>query len=396
MRKITLEQQLVASRPVDATNRAFVAHTMQAVRLAHGHETFDRVMRKTNVTKKEHLFMRLRHLPRVVVIGLLLSAVAAFSGTAYAAYRLWIQPTATVRSASQHEALIRLRNCDEYGGNSDMHIVLNTSSGINPAVAAKYIQAMCDIQAVQSWAMITFQGAESPNSRTDPSDILFPYSIQNMQGNTIQLHDGTDWRTIRVDSNTTYVAGGAIVARQAIKVGDTVAFVVDQKDSHVIRAIVKLELPFTYYNNSLPQGSFLTRTACTGDPKAWCTSAPASLDVLRSGEPGASLTATGNWYELQGTLVDHSTSGFTIKGTDGVLYTVPTTTDAIETFNTTHPYGGSITVEIGDVLDIMYRQPTTTDHKVVKANQLDSVELLLAHMTKQEADTPTNNMKYRY
>ncbi|HEY1835703.1 MAG TPA: hypothetical protein VGG13_02680 [Candidatus Saccharimonadales bacterium] len=387
MKKATLEQRLLASRPADTTNHAFVTRTMDAVRIARGNETFSDILRTTNATKKEHLFMKLRHLPRFAAISIIIAGLAAVSGTAYAAYQLWLKPTATVQSSSHNQALIKLRNCEQYGGNTGLHVVINKSSGLSAAETAKYIQANCEINAVQSWAMATFQGKVKA-----ASDILLPYSIQAVQGNAITLHDGSALQHIQVNSQTIYAANGALVTKKAIAAGDTVAYVVDEKDGALVRAIVKLNLPFKYYSSNSDANAFFVRNTCSGDPQAWCVNAD-SLDVLHSGEAGANPSATGNWYEIQGALVSHSATAFTIKDTSGVTHIIPTTSNIIATFNAGNTYG-NISINTDDVLDVTYRQPTTANHGVVRANQVESVELLMSKISKQSG--PTNSQKYHY
>lgn len=100
MKHNSLEQQLEASRPNMPARSAFTARTMDAIRAVQAGETFDRVLRITNTTKKEYPLMKLRKkLPiyKRLKPGYLYASLAgvAVVGSTAAAVALWPTPKVT-------------------------------------------------------------------------------------------------------------------------------------------------------------------------------------------------------------------------------------------------------------------------------------------------------------
>lgn len=110
------ESRVIAAKPDEVGNAKFVAQTMQAVRRQAVRETFEGVLRTTNVTKKEHLYMKLKHLPKFAVVGLAILGITLTGGAAYAAYK-WLAPEVTVLNETKQnddnkrEYTVNIENC---------------------------------------------------------------------------------------------------------------------------------------------------------------------------------------------------------------------------------------------------------------------------------------------
>ena len=385
--KDNIEKRIIAAQPPARGKSEFVARTMLAIEQAKTRETFTNVLRKTNITKKESLFMKLKHLPGTMVTAIVIGTLLLLSGTAYAAYKLWLSPEVQVKSVEQKygraQALIYMKNCNSY--QEKVQVEINQDKAGSPEEAAKSLAAHCELEAIQNWAIKDL--SEEPNS------VIFPFTISTVNHRQVSASNQSkdSSRTFNLTDDTPIVFNGDIVKPNSLDKGDTVAFVVSGPKQE-LRALVKLSYPAQYYSYSPDLlNSYHTRHECYGSPKSSCIDLP-SLDVLRDGEGGANPGTQGEARLIQGKLVNYTDTQFKLQSTSGEIYTVYTTTNVIGGFNVGNPYG-AITIEKDDVLEVRYSQAPSDNPKEIQSTQYHNVQLSLQELDKK---TDTNFHKYRY
>jgi hypothetical protein len=382
----TIEQRLMAAGQGRGTNERFIQRTMQAIEK----EVSGRAFGKALVVERprRRLFVRISHLPKAAIVALIVAACVLISGTAYAAYALWVRPTAQVRSTTQQygrdQALIDLKNC--YAPDQKVTVEITNGSGGTSQEAAQSLEAHCEIQAVQNWAIQRF--------RREPSNVLFPFVVAKNNGNTLTVENNEtkEARTFTMVGNLPIAYQGKVIQRDEIKRNDTVALITSSDGKSLI-ALVKLTYGPSLYVSNRVFNSYHEREACIGNEDDSCINLP-NIDILRDGEGGANPGAKGDMYEIQGKLADYSPAQFTLVSTSGKIFTVHTGSDVLGTFNTSNPYG-PVTIEKGDVLLIMYRQPADGNRQDIQATQYNQIQLMLQGFDKSAAQV-TNSQKYTY
>lgn len=382
--KDDIEKRIIAAQPLARGKSEFVARTMLAVKQAKTRETFFHALRNTNMTKKS-LLTKLKHLPGIMVAAIVIGALLFVSGTAYAAYKLWLSPGARIKSVEQKfgrdQALIDMKNCNSYQGK--VQVEINDDKSGSPDEAAKGLVAHCEIEAIQSWAI--------KDLSEDPSSVLFPFTINDIKYQQVSVSNPyKDTRTFNLNDATPIVFKGDIVKLSSLSKGDAVAIVVSGPKKE-LRALVKLSYPVRYYYSPNLQNSYHTRHECYGNPNSSCINLP-SLDVLRDGEGGANPDTRGEARLIQGRLTSYTETQFKLQSTSGEIYTVYTSTNIMGIFNAGNPYG-DIMIEKDDVLEVRYSQTSGDNPKEIQPTQYHTVQLLL-----QEFDTKaeTNFNKYHY
>lgn len=328
--------------------------------------------------------MRLVHLPKVAIVTIIIATVAGLSGVAYAAYQLWLSPTTTIQSVSQSgdktNITLSLQNCNQ----PKLNVQEKQGANLTPTQVADYIEAYCQTQAIQNWAINTLH--------LQPSDVLLPYDITSSNNNSLSAEDvGSPSYKVQVVSSTMYLNDSSLVTRAAIRVGDEVALVVNNDNPTTTRAVIVLNLPAGYYNPMVFGEDFFEVVPCGGNTSANCIDTP-SVGVWGSLE-GTPNNSNENDFEIQGQLVSSAATSLVIRATSGKLYTITTPTNVIEAFNTKQTYG-PMTIGLGDVLDVTYQQPGGANPKDITSNQLQAISLLMNDVPK--ATSFTNSDKYHY
>lgn len=385
---LTIEQQLIAAGAMKGANEQFVAHTMEGIRTANAGNLYDMALAAHD---KPSPWQRFKHLPRLAMIALAFGACALVSSTAYAAYALWLSPSAQVRSVEnkygRDQALVDLKNCS--GSTSKVTVEITKGSNGTPQGAADTELARCELQAIQSWAIQTFHA--------QPSDTSFPLSVTKVTRDTLTVAipgpTKTTERSYRIDGGVPVIYQGKAVPLSTLHAGDAVALIKTAR----LNAVVKLSLPIKYYASDEVNNDYHDRDTCYGNAPASCINLP-SLDVLRDGEAGANPDYhPSENYEIQGKLVSYTPEDFILEATDGTRYTVHTHSDVIGIFNTGNPYDSEAQVSIapGDVLMVTYNQPPGGDPKDIQPMQYHEIQLMLQNFSKR-ATNAQSMQKYRY
>ncbi|HTE22397.1 MAG TPA: hypothetical protein VK674_05145 [Candidatus Limnocylindria bacterium] len=394
MKNATIEQILIASAPVGGDHdHPFVQKVMGSIRQERA---FNQVLRESGATEKPSFITKLRHLPKLALIALAILTTLVLTGTAYAAYRLWLSPQARTGSYQENDnrkaAVIDLENCKNYG--DQVTFELKRGSTLKPEEIDKVVQARCELDAIASWAGSTWKTELPASVQYSPSAL----TVQDISPDTISLiEEGRDQRTFALNHETIFIQSGQPATKRDIKKGDALLTVVryhyaDENGgaptSSELLALVKVELSAHYYSWRV-QNQIAERAACIGNTQETCTHG-SGVDVFPRDE---AMTLpyprpTGETYEIQGEIVALEGKLFKLKGSSGKLYTVQTTEDVIGTFNENYAeaYGG-LTIEIGDMLVVRYAQDPEADHQAVRSGEVLAVQLVT------EITDKNNNLK---
>jgi len=383
-----IEQQLIAAGEGKGTNESFINRTMEKIKTAEASNLFSTAL----MPSKSSFFQRFLRLPKYAMMGVIFGVCALISGTAYAAYDLWISPSAQVRSVEnkygRDQALIDLKNCS--GSNAKVSIEITNNSDGTAEGAADSVLARCEIQAIQSWAIQSL--------RVQPSDVRTGLTVTAVSDASItaQFGDASAGKptTYQVHTDTPIIFQGKAIRLKDFRKGD--AAIVVTTDGHTARAIIKLSLAPKYYASDEVNNDYHDRETCYGNAPASCINLP-NLDVLRSGEGGANPDYPGTEnLEIQGKLISYTLSTFILAATDGTRYMVHTDSDIISAFNNNNPYNtqGSVVIAPGDVLMVTYEQSKDDNPKDIQANQYHAIQLMLQGYSKQSS--AGNMQKYHY
>lgn len=368
--KHSIEQRLIDARPGDRTsNSLFVSRTMEAIRAASTSETFSYALRTTNVTKRERLIMKLRQLPKAVSVSLAILLALLVSGAAYAAYQLWVSPTARVevinRLNGHDEILLKLKNCQQLGNETNISIAPH--SGLTAQEGALAIQAFCETSTIQSWAI--------NDLHVESSDVLLAYTVKAIHGSSIEISDNNTYRTIRVSNATQYIEDGSYGSLKQILPGDSIAYVATTSNSPAI-AVVRLSTPAKYYGTAI-QNDIVLNEPCQNNPNEVCLGGGGVSDV--SIFNGSNAAMSDDVYgQIQGRLTSLTATSFTLRATSGESYTVMAGTDVITPFNTqsdTNDYG--VKIAVGDMLEVDYYQSSSARSNVITSDQINDIGLIV-------------------
>jgi hypothetical protein len=375
MAEITPDQALLATYKVsDGVNTAFV----------------NRVMESIESTQQSHFFATLRHMPKFALIIAAIVGVLVISGTAYAAYQLWLKPHVSVQQfepnqQGRQEALVAFQNCKD---TKNARYEVKNGAGLNAEKVEQLLQARCEMDAINEWAYNTHP------TKVDVPPIAYPgaFTVIKIDGNDITLDGTTEDITVTTNDKTMTIIDGIPAGMSSLKVGDTVTFVQKytynrengQPTSRELLGVITLQLPGEFYETTM-QNMVAKRAECHGNTTESCVQG-SSIDVYpRNGESNAAPVEPGERFELQGRIVEHDGKTVRLKASSGAIYTINAPTDIIENFNTQHgPNYGGLRIEVGDMLSVLYTKKWGEDPKNVNANQLRTATLLVEMLNKQD------------
>lgn len=377
----SLEQSLLSAKLPGESNENFVTQTMVSIKKLAVTQVFDKALTHHDKPQNNLWFRKFRQLPSAIIIAITVASLLLLSGTAYAAYRVWFSPEATVQSVKQEygrsQALISLKNCSS--NTEIVQIEINSDRTGTAKEAAVQQAARCELAAMEDWA-----ASKQGSTR-------YAFTTSAINGKTLTVTDSLGENTLlNVTNKTEIVTKGLVTNISSFRVGDVIGYINNSKQQTV--GLVRLTYPIKYY--SFDRDLFNTyhvRDECVGNIASSCIDVP-KLDVLRNGEGGANPETQGVNYRIQGKLISYSPSLITLQSTSKEIYLVNISNNVIGAFNNGNPYG-AIVIEPGDVLEVFYSQNSGDDPKFIKPNQYHSIELLLKEFDKT---AKSNLEKYRY
>ena len=418
MKDFRFDAQIIAARPVHyKTNQVFTDAVMDSVKHS---EILSSSLRKMNVNKKETLFMKFKHLPRIAVIAIAIGALLVVSTGAYAAYQLlWPKPEVTVSEPTvsqngRQEVSLSFAQC----GDSRMadRYELKRNATITQDQIAGVVRAQCELQAIGTWAQATFpHDNKMPQTKAGVSydsvrvSVSMATHIKARGSDSItftglkKYGDQPD-KTLPITGVTRYIADGRDVKQDAITENDPVVYITsdmtrmtpdaDCNEKHCsisgsnfkqeLIAVVKLSAPFENYDQFAWQ-SLTEKLVCMGNENDTCLSGMiGSIDLYEN--YGLSVT-NGTMKEIQGTIKSMSGNSFTVTGSSGTDFTFTMQRDIIGDYNANRSAGyNNQKVTIGSSLRVNYYESKDEHSKNLNATNVSTVGFLLEMVGK--ADRP--------
>lgn len=382
MKYDNFERKIIASRPNGyEMNHSFADKVMEKI---NHPEILSNRIRTMNVTKKETFMTKLKHLPKIAVVAIVLGAILILSGTAYATYQLfWAKPSVhleqlTTSTSGREEAILSTNEC---GPLTAQHYELKKGATITADRIPAIVQAQCELKSIDSWAQSVYQDVSTPQPKDgSPYDETFARvsmatHLQSIQKDSITFAAIDKYQmpatTFATSPSVKYIVNGKEDSLSSIHTGDVVAYVVTSKlhltqtkdggysgggmPAQTLVAVVKLSMPFEDYDQ-LAWQSLSERSPCYGNPDDNCIAGGASIDLYMG---GSSKIPEGTMMkEIQGVVTAFDGPTVTIKSSSGTLFRVTTPTDVITDYNVNKAaqHYNNQKVIIGSSIDVNYTE----------------------------------------
>jgi hypothetical protein len=228
--KTILDTYIAAARPEDSQN-ANTIFTDRVMTNITSNEIFSQVVRKTSVTKKETLFMKIRHLPKIAIIAIAIGTLLFVAGTTYAVVQT-VSNLSHVRvdesgtnEFGREQLSVNFDSCDEQKKEGATY-ELKRGSDLLVEDGAKVLQAMCDMDAIASWIKNDPQSVQKMDDRARTYGRVMPGlsttdTVKEVKGNAITLEKRGE-RTLAEDARI--VEENKVVSRDTLKVGDAIIY----------------------------------------------------------------------------------------------------------------------------------------------------------------------------
>lgn len=385
MKDLDFDALLLAAKPDSYSNNAkFTDMVMQKVQHS---EILSSAVRKMDVNKKETFIMKFKHLPRIAIVAIALSALVVVSTGAYAAYQLlWAKPEVHVIDSKtsvsgRDEVLLSTSGCDKAGST---RYELKKGATIGADRISDVVQAHCELQAITDWAQQSYgdQAMAGLNGLTTESKPVretivvtsMATRLEMKQGNsfTFAAVDKYGWpkNTLKVNNNVKYIVDGRNSIANEVKEGDPVVYVAtgnismtrnqngsidtDNNPDRTLVAVIKLSMPFEDYDQFAWQ-SLSQRETCYGNPGDDCVAGGASIDLYMGGG-NTGILGSKIMKEIQGNVVGLNGNKTSIRSSSGTVFTVTTPTDVISDYNTNkaEQYYNNQKVLLGSSISVRY------------------------------------------
>lgn len=408
MKKTSLDTRIIASTPKETSiDNNFTERTMHKIytsKLAAEGE------QDTHPQKKHSFFMQLRHLPKIATFALVITAIGLFSGTAYAAYKfLWEQPHVIVQDQTTNQFgrsqnIASLQKC----GDQSSETIFETKSGNSLGVSeiSKILQARCEMAVIQDWAG---ENSSQPNAENKPAIgtstssmvMLYPTAgrVASISEKELSLTGDVHLpdKPLTLSLDTQYIVDHALVSYDNIQPGDSVLFIqnITTQDkttknennelvtsgtptSRQVTHVIKLDLPFEYYNSS-KQDQVARRQTCAGNSQDSCIQSQ-FVDMYRS----AATNAPGSIHTIQGIIIEHNGKELKLRSSSGRIFALAPPSDVIVDFNKSKGANyDNVRISEGDLLQVRY---VTEKSPILNldTSQIMSIELILNPIRKGE------------
>ncbi|MEO5950019.1 MAG: hypothetical protein ABIQ04_01075 [Candidatus Saccharimonadales bacterium] len=370
MKDMRLSGMLIAAKSKKyELNHIFTDKVMDSL---HPSAIFTKQIRSMNVNKKETFVMKLKHLPRMTAILLAFGALFLLTGTTYAVVKT-VESLAQVKvnqtgtnTFGREELNVNLENCG--GKTTDgTKYELTKGSGLSNDDAARTLQARCDVDAINNWILAHPQWSSSLpflaySSKADTISSINSDSITLKEGGVKKL---TNDMVVVYDNNE--------VSKDTLKVGDSVIVFPDASSQLMTKTPLPLSIfvvsqPTKYYSHDY-QSYVNERGHCPNNPTRECllngSRDYTALMVAHGGAYyGHVIQKPGNTKNVQGKVLSYDANEIKLDVGGGVVYTVHTQSNVIDTYNT-------ITVYTLKSLDDIYAYTKPEDIKIYKGDSLD-------------------------
>jgi len=392
MKDNTLEMRLVKARPMDyKVNTLFTDKVMEAIQ---SHSALSLHVRTKDSNKKETLFVRIRHLPKIAVIALAIMSLFALATVTYAAVETISH--VLVSSTKQNEYgreqfTVTSKDCK---GQSNRTFELQKGVNMSVQDGANVLQARCDLALVNDWLA------------TKVGDAMLLPSIYSSRPDTVTSIDAASVilqksgrRSLSSFTNILNVANPA--SARDLKVGQTVFSYPDgpitmngQDVRSGVSALFIVTQPAKYYTGDM-QSYVDERTACRNNPERQCLNQDSEathtyLIVARNDRPRAA-GSVADYKEVQGKVVAYDNTQLVLDA-GGARYTIATPSNIITTYNKMGVYKlaeldniysytdpNDLKIEKGDSLSITYLEDLSKSSPAIPWTNVLTVNLLVQH-----------------
>jgi hypothetical protein len=409
MKDIKFDAQIAAARPenYNAGNEAFTDKVMAQVA---SNEIFSQVIRKTSVTKKETLLMKIRHLPKIAIIAAILGALLFLAGTTYAIVQTVSKPSpVTVKESGVNEfgreqLSIEFDSCDTQKKNGTTY-ELKRGGNLSAEDGAKVLRATCDIDRIKAWIendprSKELLGTWNARSLWLPNDAT---TVTRIENNTLTLKNGERERSEQVHADARVFEGDTPISLSAIQPGDTIFYFAPARyprnapNQEAGHAIFKLPLEARYYGIDF-RSYVHARAACDGNPERTCLKSNSINQTNLMVTYGGTQTYLGDpraSRAIQGRIVSYDATSIKLDVGHGVIYTVQTPHNVVEHYNQQTVYGlaafdgiyaktnpEDLKIKVGDSLDIGYLEAANEFSKELSWNKVTGVNLMVERTVK--------------
>lgn len=402
MKRPTLEQEIIASRPQNfAINEIFIDQTMRQISNIAGKAPI-----RSNKLPSVSIFKRITLLPTPVMVAIIVLGLCVTSGAAYAAYKyapslLNITSKKTGQRGTNEYTIANFEQCQAHGLQKVDRFELKKSAAIqSDNEIIKILQAKCELGIIDTFVKDKWPTQQISNKSGKENtiyaraDVIAQYNSESNNMLTYVFNNETKQMTTPKGMKLHAYDHGKEVAFQDIPKGSTVFVVMQVKEqtketgnpsSDVVGVlgIVKLGLPPEYYYEK--QNLLTEVTKCIGNETELCPST-ASIDVFprEPNSEGASNAYFNNqdvtYREISGTIQRLDASSMILRTSSDNQYMVTTPNKALERYN--HEFAKNYTdtdasLKIGSNVSIRYAQPTNSNPKQIRPEDIQMISLLL-------------------
>jgi hypothetical protein len=371
-----------------------------------------------SINKKETLFMKLTHLPKLAIIAIALGSILVLSGTTYAAYKLlWEKPQASVSqpetsASGRKEVSLLLSQCGE--GEMPAKYELKKDATITADQIDSVVKAQCELKAINDWAMATYAQGENGSfgdARENETPIVsLARQIQTLGQDSVTFAPlqgyGYPEETFDTSNDVRYIADGHEVDRSTFKTNDVVAYVslsktvktpTEQCTTDACRefgeyrgvnrvvALVKLDKPLQDYDQRAWQ-SLTELSPCMGNPSDYCLGGYSGAIDLYMGDlqnspmqPNSTIVTK----QIEGTIIEIKGATYTIKGTSGTIYTINAPKDVIGEFNVKRSASyNNQKIVVGSTISSRYWEDKDASSKTIEDGAIQDITFKVEIVTK--------------
>lgn len=421
MKDLKFDFLLAAAKPDGyLNNKNFTDKVMRQIQHS---EILSSAVRNMDVNKKETFIMRLKYLPKFVIIAIAIATLTITGGATYALYKvLWEHPSVSVDKPTKNQfgrtqVIASFENCSNQSDEATFEI--KRGSTLDPSEVEKILQARCELDAIAEWSGAdeipegpdpSIREAEGTSSATSTMVSAGASKIVHIDESAIVLEanqNGTSEKPLVLTPDTQFIAGNHQVDKSAIHAGDNVLYVNDYSYEFVTKKkgggydtstsstgsvtthVIKVDLPAVYYGPE-KQNQIAEREPCMNNKQDSCVQT--SAIVLYENYSGSLQgfddpnNATKEYRDIQGIIIEHNGATVKIQSSSGRIFTITTPSDIITDYNGTRGSSNNIPVIIGDLLMIHYIVNKSDDGLSLSGLEINSVYVGLNKLQKGDVD----------
>lgn len=396
MKIAPFDQQIILARPKDyRVNKLFTDTVMKRINEV---EILSSALRKMNVTKKETFMMKLKHLPKIVILAIAVGTLALLTGTTYAVvktienlHNVKVNET-SINNFGRQQLDVTLTDCSEYA-EKGVGYELKRDGGLSIEDGARTLQARCDMAAIDNWFKVNSTLDLSPPFLINRADTIISIDESSV---TLKLGGRRE-----LSGEAKVISAGKEISKSELKAGDTVFSYPDVSKPFLPNTadqplkIFLLTQPVEFYGINF-QSYVNERGPCQNNPSRQCLKDSNNNHVVLIVERGgfsSDKKSSVNIKEVQGKVAAYDSSAIQIDVGGGVIYTIQTPSNIIERYNKDEVYKlaefdgiyaktnpEDLKISKGDSLEITYVEDTDVSSDVIDWSQQTTIQLMIERL----------------